>query len=370
MPQRQNGGGFAYRGVGYDTGSTYSTFQGDLSRNVWNTELMEAEVGLVSDRLNANCITVYGSDFGRLTKTATAALDRGLHVRLDPRLANHGQDDVIDHIAEVARLAEALRAEGGDVSLTVGTEHSILTNGILPGDSYLERMATVYFDGDMRFGVRVGKPLTPQVIESITESAPRLNSFLGRAAAAARGAFGGELSYSGPSWEQVDWTPFDLVGIALFLNPAYLTPEQHLAALARYRVHGKPVLISGFGVGSYQGAEKKGFFNWDIVDRTQASPVVLDGYVRDEGAQAAYYRKMLGIFEEAGVHGVAPADLVHPTHPHSPDPKLDLDMASMSIVKSVRDDHFDHDSAYRRELKESFHAVAQYYGAASARAAA
>ena len=367
----EGGRGFAHRGVSYDTGTPFSTFQGVLSRNVWNTQLMKEEVGLVSDELNANSIDVYGSDLGRLSETATEAAERGLHIWLDPRIPDYSQDEIIDHLAEVARLAQSLRKQGADVDLTVGATHTILTPGIFPGDHTHERIAGIFFAGDRRFGVRTGnvaeRGLSPETVATLTESAPRLNDFLGRAVKVARSIFDGGLMYVATPWEQVDWTPLDHIGLKYYLMPTYLEPEQHLSELARYTAWNKPVLISGFGTATYDGAEEKGFFSWDVVDRGGEVHTVLDGYVRDEAAQARYFTKMLGIFEQAGIYGVAPSDLVHPTHPYSDDPRLDLDLASMCIVKCIRDNYADPDSPYRREVKESFRAVADYYARTGAR---
>lgn len=362
-----------YRGVAYDTGSTFLTGQGALSRNVWDADLMAAELDLIVE-LNANSVNLYGSDLGRLSDAATAAVERGLRVWLDPRLPDRSQDEVIDHIAEVARLAESLRKQGATIDLAVGGQHTVLTPGILPGEPYLERIATIFFDGDTRFGVREGKTtdqgLTLNVQSLLNEAAPRLNEFLGRAVGVARGIFDGRIGVSGAPWEPIDWTPFDLIGVTYVLMPSYLTREQHLAELAKFTRWGKPVLISAFGTASYQGAEEKGFFNWDIVDRGGPTLTIVDGHERDESVQASYYTKMLGIYEEAGIYGAAPVDLVHPTHPHSEDPRLDLDMASMCIVKSIRDDFDDPNSPYRREKKQSFHAIADYYARSGASAAA
>lgn len=359
---RPDGGrGFVYRGVTYDTGSGFSTGQGALSRNVWTPEQLNTEISLVSDGLNGNSITIYGSRLDRLREAATAAVERNLFVWLDPRLPDTGPDDVIDHLAEVALVAESLRQQGARIGLSTGATHTILTAGILAGNSYLERVARIYFDGDVRFGLRVGKPLPPEMTAELDESSGRLNEFLARAAGVARSIFKGRLTYGATPWETVDWSLFDDISLFYFLTPNYMNADGHLAKLATYDKWNKPVLITGYGTGSYPDAEKKGFFSFDIVDRSGAAPTVLDGYVRDESAQAAYYRKMLGIFEWAGVAGVASADLVHPTHPHSPEPRLDLDMASMCIVKSIRQNYPDPNSAYRLEKKESFNAIAEYY---------
>ncbi|HEV2374412.1 MAG TPA: hypothetical protein VGS19_19910 [Streptosporangiaceae bacterium] len=351
---RGNGPGLSYRGVAYDTGTNFETGQGPLSRSVWSTSQMLEEVSAISDQLNCNSITVYGSDFARLAETAQAALDRGMHVWLQPRLADRPQADVLDHVAEGARLAESLRRQGGQIGLTIGAVHLIFTPGIVAGGQYHERMANVYADADHHL-------LVPTGTVDMTEAAPRLNKFLGEAAAVARQRFHGALSYSAAPFEQVDWEPFDFIGIMYQYIPAPRSAAQHLAGIGAYRRWGKPVLIAEFGTATYAESEDKAFFFWDIVDRSGPAPTILPGYARDEGSQAAYHLKMFDIFEQAGVCGAAVSEFIHPTHPHNPDQRLDLDTASMAIVKTIRDDFGDPASAYRFEPKESFHAIADYY---------
>lgn len=380
-PSTSGGGhGFVFRGVGYDAGSSFATGQGPISRNAWSADQVKAEIGLIANELNGNSVTIYGTDLARLTETATAAADQGLHVWLDPRLPDHSQEQVIEHVAAAGGIAETLRRQGAAIGLTVGVGHSLFTPGILPGQVYRERISNIYFGGDQGFGVRTAQgaaePTPPdewfpaQTAQLIADSAGKLNDFLGRVSTVARDVFKGDLTYPAAPWERVDWSAFDYIGLVYYFMPSYLTREQHLVELARYDRWNKPLLIVGFGTASYPGAEKRGMFCWDIVDRTGPVPVVVDGYVRDEGAQADYYRKMLDVFETAGVAGVAPVDLVHPTHPYSTDPRFDLDMASQCLVKTVRDNFDDPTSTYRRETKESFDAVADYYAKARERSAA
>lgn len=342
------------RGIAYDTGSNFATGQGTLSRNQWNDELMRDEIALISDA-NANSVTVYGTDLDRLRATTTEALDRGMRVLLDPRLVDHPERDVIDHLAEVARLAESFRAQGADIDLTVGSAHAIFVPGIVVGDQYHERMANIYAEHEHFL-------LHPTAKIDVAECAPRLNDFLGRAVAVARGIFKGAVSYAAPPFEPVDWRPFDFVSLMYFYLPTYRTPDEHMSLLAGYREWDRPVHIAGYGSASYRGAEQRAFFSWDIVDRSADDELtIVEGNVRDEGVQAAYHRKMLGIFELAGIAGATVTELIHPTHPYSDDPRLDLDMSSLSIVKTIRDDLSDHESPYRREPKESFHAIAAHY---------
>lgn len=343
-----------YCGVAYDTGTNFQTGQGSLSRMSWSRDQMQLEVNLVSDELYCNSVTVYGSDLDRLAETARAAVDRDLHVWLQPRLVDRSQEEILEHLAAAARIAESLRAEGARISLTVGAVHLVFTPGLIAGDKYHERMANIYAESGHHL-------LVPTASVDVAAAAPALNEFLARAAAVARENFHGELGYSAAPFEDVDWSLFDTIGVMYQYLPKQLSPEEHLALLEGYRHWGKPIYIAEFGTATYQGAEEKAFFFWDVVDRSAEVPTVIDGYVRDEGEQAAYHLRMFDLFERAGVSGVAVSELIHPTHPYSDDPKFNLDTASMALVKTIRDDMSDPGSTYRIEPKESFHAVAGYY---------
>lgn len=346
--------GLAYRGVAYDTGTNFATGQGQLSRTVWTTRGMKDELSAISDQLNCNSITIYGSDLGRLEQAATFAAGQDLHVWLQPRLVDAKPSEILEHLAEAAQLAESMRKQGANINLTVGAVHLIFTPGIVPGEQYHERMANAYPDLDHRV-------LSPTGRIDFEDAAPRLNAFLEQASGVARRIFDGHISYSAAPFEDVDWRLFDFIGLMYQYADHYRTPEEHLAEVNRYRHWGKPILIAEFGTATDSEAEQRAFRFFDIVDRSQPVPTVIDGYVRDEAAQAAYHLRMFDIFERAGVHGVAVSEFIHPTHPHSDDPHFDIDMASMAIVKTIRDDFTNPDSTYRFEPKESFHAIADYY---------
>jgi hypothetical protein len=345
---------FDYLGVAYDTGTNFATGQGELSRTVWSHQRMLAEVRGIGDQLNCNAVTVYGSDLDRLADTATTIANRDLHVRLQPRLVDRPPAEILEHLAEGARLAERLRADGASIDLTVGAVHLVFTPGIVTGERYHERMANVYADADHHL-------LTPTARVDVAAAEGPLNEFLGRAAAVARDIFHGPVGYSAAPFEPVDWRPFDFIGLMYQYLPEPLDADGHLKLIDGYRRWDKPIDIAEFGTATYTDAERKAFFFWDIADRSTPTPTILDGYVRDEGAQAAYHLKMFDTFARAGVRGVTVSEFIHPTHPHSADPRLDLDMASMALVKTIRDDFTDPASEYRWEPKESFHAIADYY---------
>ncbi|MCP2330805.1 hypothetical protein [Actinoalloteichus caeruleus] len=347
-------GVLARRGVAYDTGTNFETGQGPLSRDVWSSTRMLEEISLITDQLNANSVTVYGSDPRRLEITATAVAERGLHVRLQPRLVDRPRTEVLEHLVTAARIAERLRVDGADIDMTVGAVHLLFTPGLLDEGQYHERMANIYADAQHHL-------LVPTRTVDVAAAAPRLNAFLDDAQNLVRGVFGGDVGYAAAPFEDVDWDLFDFVALMYQYLPAARTAEEHLDLLASYRETGLPVDVAEYGTATYRGAEDKAFFFWDVVDREGPVPTILDGYTRDEGAQADYHLRMLDVFERAEVRGATISEFIHPTHPHSDDPALDLDMASMALVKTIRDDITKHGSPYRVEPKEAFHAVADHY---------
>jgi hypothetical protein len=352
-----------YCGVTYDTGTNFATGQGSLSRLAWSEQRMHEEIAAIKDQLNCNSVTVYGSDLTRLAGTARAAVERGLHVWLQPRLVDRPQDEVLDQLGETARLAESLRRDGAAIGLAAGCVQLVFTPGIAPGDQYHERMANVFPDADHRVLVPTGRV-------DLEAANARLNAFLDRASAVVRDNFAGMVSYSAAPFEDVDWRLFDVVGLMHFYTLRYpASRTEHLAELARYRRWGKPVMIAEFGTATHAQAPGKAFLSFDIVDRHRPVPTVFDGYRRDERTQADFHLEMLATFEEAAVLGVSVSEFIHPTHPHSPDPRLDLDAASMAIVKTIRDTYHDPASPYRWEPKRSFQAIAGYYAAAARRRA-
>ncbi|SDJ97441.1 Glycosyl hydrolase family 53 [Actinopolyspora mzabensis] len=348
-----------YRGVAYDTGSNHETGQGSISRTVWSNEIMRREIDAVRDELNANSVTIYGTRFDRLRETVEAAVSRGLHVWLQPRLMDGTQEQVLEHLQEAAKLAESFRTRGADIRLTVGSVHSVQTHGIMPGEHYHNRMGNVFAHADHHFL----RPAGPVDQEDVTT---KLNAFLRRAAKVARDHFGGEITYSAGPFEEVDWSLFDYIGLTYyyFYHP---TREGYVQELDAYRRWNKPIVIAEYGTFTYKDAHTKGLLGFDIVDRSEDPPTVFDGFVRDEQAQADFHTGMLRMFDEIGIHSVAVTEFIHPTHPHSSDPKYDLDAASMAITKCIRDDYWDHDSTYRFEPKESLRAIGRYYADVAAR---
>src|SRR5215207_3827593 len=172
--------GLVYRGVCYDTGTNFDTDRGPLSRVVWDEGRMREDIRAIAEDLNCNAVTVYGTDLQRLAATSTAAAGHGLHVWLQPRLVDHPQAEILDHLAVMAVHAEGLRADGASVGLNIGCEHVFYTPHIVPGDTYSERMTNLFESGNAHPGARAERRFV-----DVCAAMGRLREFLARAVAVA-----------------------------------------------------------------------------------------------------------------------------------------------------------------------------------------
>ncbi|WP_283136715.1 hypothetical protein [Rhizohabitans arisaemae] len=333
--------GLTHKGVNYDVGTNYLP-DGGLSRRVWRPDLMRQEIRAIREHLHANSVGVYGTDLDRLVQTATVALEEGLHVWLQPRLYDAGPQKTLDHLAQTAQAAGLLRNTYGAIDLNVGCELTIFSAGIIPGSSYQARTA---------------KLASPPYWPLFPWFNRKLNRLLGRAAAVARSAFGGRITYGSGLWEQVDWTPFDVVGLDYY-RMRY-NRSRYVKNLRRFHRHGKPVVIVEFGCGGFDGAAEKGPSGHTIIDHSGPVPVIDGGWVRNERVQADQIAELIGVYDAENVHGAYVFEFIEPEHPHSADPRHDLDMAGYGIVKVIPDDG---DGAYRWEPKAAFHEIARLYG--------
>jgi hypothetical protein len=328
-------------GVTYDTGVLHFA-DAPLSRARWSRRLMEDELDVISRQLRCPSIVAFGTEIDRLTETARAAIERRMAVYVQPRLYDHPQDEVLEHIAESARQAERLRMQGGKIVFVAGCEHILFTPGILPGANFPERIAGI-------------GSIPPSERPDI---AKRLNEFLAKAAQVARASFGGQVTYGGANFEPVQWSLFDIVGLDYY--PYFATDTEFRTDLATYRKWDKPITILEFGSCTYPGAPERGGLGYDVIDYEQVPPVVRPGYTRDERAQADHIARMLRIFASERLPGAHVYTFVNPEAPHSPIREYDHDIGSFSLVKVVPEDYGDPASRYRRVPKEAFHTLARH----------
>jgi hypothetical protein len=334
--------GLVHKGINYDVGTRL--LPAFTSREQLPREFMVQEIGAIRDHLHCTSIGIYGSDTDRLIEGATVAADAGLHVWLQPRLTDTGVDDTLRQIAEVATAAEALASRGPGIVFDVGCELTLFAQGIIPGESFDERLATLL-----------------ATLDQIPVYNEQLNDLLRRAVTETKAHFSGPVTYGSGSWESVDWREFDYVGVDLYRDAT--SEADYTAILRSYHAHDKPVVIREFGCCCYEGAEDQGSLGNAIVDWGKVPPQLNGDYVRDESVQATYLAELLDIFAREAVHGAFVYQFIEPYSTYDPNPRYDLDMASFAVVKVYPADS---DKSYAKtgywEAKEAFGELAKRFG--------
>jgi hypothetical protein len=329
--------GLRHRGVVYTVG------EGETPGTAWSAARMRRDIRAIRDELHADTVDVTGDGVERLTATAAEAAERGLHVWLQPTLADAPERDILEHLAECGRFAERLRRQGASVDFSVGCEFWLFVPGIVPGETVLDRVQNM-LNGNF-------DPVKMQ---------RRLDCFTAKAAALGRSVFHGNLSYAAAQDDQVDWRLFDVIGIDYYSY--FRHRADYVRELRTYLRWGKPLAITEFGTCTYVGAPEAGGMGWNVVDRDKDPQEIKGHLVRSEHTQAAYLVELLDVFESMGLYAAMAFEFVTPDAPHRTDnPRYDLDLASYSITKTIKDRPDDPRSGRHWEPKEAFRALARRY---------
>lgn len=331
-----SGGGLRHRGVVYTVGA------GETPGTAWSAARMRRDIGAIRDRLHADTVDVTGDGVERLTATAGEAAERGLHVWLQPTLADAPERDILEHMAECGRYAERLRRQGASVDFSVGCEFWLFVPGIVPGETVMDRVENL-LKGNV-------DPVRMQ---------RELDRVTAKAAALGRSVFHGNLSYAAAQDDTVDWRLFDIVGIDYYSY--FRHHADYIRELTQYRHWGKPLAITEFGTCTYEGAPQAGGMGWNVIDYDKGE--IKGDLVRSEHTQAVHLTDLVRVFESMGLYAAMAFEFVTPDAPHRPDnPKKDLDMASYSITKAIKNRPDDPRSSWHWEPKEAFYALARQYG--------
>jgi len=202
----------------------------------------------------------------------------------------------------------------------------------------------------------------------------KLDAYLAALGPRLRTEFGGPLIYASLAFEQVDWGLFDYVGVDHYREAR--TKDRYVEMLEPFLATGKPVIVTEFGMRTFRGAESSGALGFGVTDTTRlwlhtrpvigrfVRPRLKGAFERDEAMQARELAESLDELERAGVAGALLSTFVTPGACYDEDPRYDLDMDSMSLVKSLPGRR--HGIAYPDmswEPKEAFAAVANHFAA-------
>jgi hypothetical protein len=336
------------KGMTYDTGFAR---KGSNSRERFDPELVERELRIIRDDLHCNAVQLVGGDPERLELAARSAAELGLEIWFSPYPLELTTDEILGLLADSAERAERLRSEGAEVVFVTGVELSIMNRGFLDGDSVEERLGRLLASPDGR-------------LERLAEVRSRLDDFLRQAVATVRERFHGKVTYAAIPFEGVDWDLFDFVTLELIRSAE--VADRFRDGVRNLVAQPKPVAITGFGTATWRGASDTAPRSMEILEHDEATgtPLRLNGeYQRDEAGQAAYLSELLEIFDREGVDSAFVFLFALYNLPHRPDgdPRDDLDLASVGIVKVLDGDNGSTYPDLPWEPKAAFAAVADRY---------
>ncbi|GAA4902867.1 hypothetical protein LX16_1168 [Stackebrandtia albiflava] len=335
------------KGICYDTGFVRD---GGDSREHFDPDLVKRELTVIRDDLHCTAVHITGGDPDRLEVAARHAADLGLEVWFSPYPLELTPDEILAMFADCAERAERLRTRGTEVVFVTGVELSVMNRGFLEGDSTSERVALLLSDPERR----------PERLAAV---GARLNAFLREAVAVVRARFHGKVTYAAIQFEGVDWDPFDFTTYELIRSAE--VADRFRDAVRSLVAQPKPVAITGFGTATWRGAGDVAPRSMEILENdASGAPLRLTGeYARDEEGQATYLRELLEIFDDEGVDSAFVFLFALYNLPHRPDgdPRDDLDLASLGVVKVLEGRRGDTYPDMPWEPKAAFAAIADHY---------
>jgi hypothetical protein len=352
----ENRGDVEHKGIHYDTGTVFRGpgYAISTRRAALDLAVVRRELEIIRDDLHANAVRIVGSDVGRLTAVAEIALGLGLEVWFSPAFFEYSPEETTARLVAAAEAVARLEAaHPGRVVFVAGSELTLFMPGILPGKSVTERLQGLKAD--------------PTLLGN-----GKLDSYLTALVPGLRIAFDGPLTYASLAFEQVDWAPFDYVGVDHYREAR--TKDRYVEMLGPFLATGKPVIITEFGMRTVRGAESSGALGFGVTDTTRlwlhTRPVIgrffrprLNGsFQRDEAMQAREIAETLDELERSGVAGALLSTFATPGAKTDDNPRYDVDMDSMSLVKALPGGR--HGLAYPDmpwEPKEAFTAVARHF---------
>jgi hypothetical protein len=304
-------------GVTYDTGFTNL---GSTTHEPFDPDVVAKDMRIIREDLHADAVRITGGVADRLEIAARHAAAAGLEVWYCPFTNDLTTDQLLTFLLDAAERAERIRREGANIRFLTGSEISIMTIGLVPGDTLTERAAVL---------------ADPARVRAVLPGVRReTNAVLARAAAGARERFGGLIGYASLPMEAVDWTPFDFIatdaGYRDASNAAALP-----ANLAAMTSQGKPFAVTEFGCAPFTGAADRGSRGAIIgyEEHTAQAARLTETVERDEPEQAAYLRDLLDVYDAGGVDTAFVYTFACRHLPTSADPERDFDLGSFGIVK-------------------------------------
>src|SRR5690242_11634443 len=128
------------KGITYDTGFLSA---GTSTHEPFDPDVVKREMRVIHDDLHCSAVRITGGIPDRLEIAAKYGADTGLEVWLCPFTNGLTQEELLALLADCAERAERLRRNKAEVVFLTGSELSLFTSGIFPGENLEERLALI-----------------------------------------------------------------------------------------------------------------------------------------------------------------------------------------------------------------------------------
>ena len=296
-----------HQGVHYDTGTVFRGPGYAISTRptALDMSVVRRELQIIRDDLHANAVRIVGSDVEQITAVAEIARSDSDSRCGSPRDSSstrwrRPRRDWPQRPRRPDRCTRPIRAAW---SSSPAARLTLFGPGLIVGKSVAERLK--------------GLKANP-----VQLSNGKLDEYLAALMPRLRAVFDGPLTYASLTFEQVDWGPFDYVGVDHYREA--WTKDRYLEMLQPFLSTGKPVIVTEFGMRTYRGAENSGTLGFGVTDTTRlwlhTRPVIgrfvrprLKGvFQRDEAMQARELADTLDELEHSGVAGALLSTFVTP----------------------------------------------------------
>lgn len=338
-----------YRGVVYDVGLNFTG--NGLSVETFDPKLVEYDIATIARMLHSSAIRIEGEEIERLVAASRIAHREGLSVLFNPWKMNADADELKPYYIEAAKAAEMLRQEGVDIIFVAGCEYTIFQRGIMPGETLTDRLAGI------------GSFLS-EGLAKMQQLSAQLNDILSSFVDGIRKEFKGQVTYAALTFEQIDWSLFDIVGIDHYRMAE--TDEQYVHHFNSFKAHNNPVFCMEVGCCAYEGAGILGAGGFMALESVNPDGTInfKDGVTpkRSETEQADYVETQVTLLANNDADGIFVYVFSFPLYPHNKaEPNKDFDLVSFALVKT-----FPQSDPRSNEMppwapKESFHRLASLY---------
>jgi len=269
-----------YKGMNYAAARTGPEFS---SIPTPSRDEMDEQLDTIHNELGCNAIIVQAGDGyeDNLIECSKLALQKGFdRTYAYVRYMNSTLDQTVEKVGRLAARVRSLRETSDSFVWMIGCEFGVSMSGIIPGDTWFDRVRYQLDHKDWWDLVQAKEPEIWRRILPVVKS-----------------NYGYPVAYAAATWEipLVPWSDpsFGEVSPQLYIHDSIgQTESWALNQLSSLKRFGKPVIVSEFGCNTYTGA-----------GTLAGAPLFMKQNPYDEDEQANYIEKYCNMLNKANING-------------------------------------------------------------------